>query len=80
MGRPVGDGRADRGIVIHGASYVSADFARLHGRIGRSWGCPALREAVARDVIDRVKGGGLLFAYYPDPEWLEASKYLACDK
>ena len=76
----INDRARERGIVVHGASYVSADFARLHGRLGRSWGCPALREAVARDVIDRVKGGGLLFAYYPDPEWLEASKYLACEK
>ncbi|MGE5835206.1 MAG: murein L,D-transpeptidase catalytic domain family protein [Acidobacteriota bacterium] len=76
----INDRARERGIVMHGASYVSADFARLHGRLGRSWGCPALREAVARDVIDRVKGGGLLFVYYPDPEWLESSKYLACEK
>jgi hypothetical protein len=27
-------------------------------------------------VIDLVKGGGLVFAYYPDQEWLSASKYL----
>jgi hypothetical protein len=46
------------------------------GRLGRSWGCPALREGVARAVIDRVKGTGLLFAYYPDSEWLKSSKYL----
>ncbi len=51
-------------------------FARAQGRLGRSWGCPALRDAVARDVIDLVKGGGLVFGYYPDPEWLSASKYL----
>lgn len=76
----INDRARERGIVMHGAPYVSADFAQLHGRLGRSWGCPALREAVARDVIDRVKGGGLLFVYYPDPEWLESSKYLACEK
>jgi L,D-transpeptidase catalytic domain len=76
----INDRARERGIVLHGAPYVSADFAQLHGRLGRSWGCPALREAVARNVIDRVKGGGLLFVYYPDPEWLESSKYLACEK
>jgi len=27
-------------------------------------------------VIDTVKGNGLVFAYYPDPRWLESSKYL----
>jgi L,D-transpeptidase-like protein len=76
----INDRARERAIVMHGASYVSDDFARIHGRLGRSWGCPALREGVARDVIDRVKGGGLLFVYYPDPAWLESSKYLTCEK
>ena len=66
----------DRAIVMHGAPYVSDDFAKAQGRLGRSWGCPALREGVAREVIDTVKGTGLVFAYYPDPAWLAASKYL----
>jgi hypothetical protein len=66
----------DRAIVMHGAPYVSEDVARAQGRLGRSWGCPALREGIAREVIDAVKGRGLLFAYYPDPAWLAASKYL----
>ena len=52
------------------------EFAHAQGYLGRSWGCPALRESVARDVIDRVKGGSLIFAYYPDREWLNASQYL----
>jgi len=67
----------DRAIVIHGAPYVSEKFARKQGRIGRSLGCPALSEGIAREVIDTVKGGrGLVFAYYPDPAWLASSKYL----
>lgn len=70
----------DRAIVMHGASYVSDDVAHAQGRLGRSWGCPALREGIAREVIDAVKGTGLVFAYYPDPAWLAASKYLGdCD-
>jgi hypothetical protein len=70
------DRAMERAIVMHGAPYVSKDFAREHGRLGRSWGCPALPEAVARDVIDRVKGSGLVFAYYPDQRWLATSKFL----
>lgn len=66
----------DRAIVMHGASYVSDSAARKQKRLGRSWGCPALREGIAREVIDTVKGNGLIFAYYPDPAWLAASKYL----
>jgi hypothetical protein len=66
----------ERAIVMHGAPYVSADVAKAQGRLGRSWGCPALREGIAREVIDTVKGSGLVFAYYPDRKWLQSSKYL----
>ena len=55
---------------------MSAGFAQKQGRLGRSWGCPALPEGVARSVIDRVKGASLVFAYYPDQQWLKSSKYL----
>jgi len=68
----------ERAIVIHGAPYVDANIAKANGRLGRSWGCPALREAVARQVIDTVRGGGVIFSYYPDPAWLKASKFLNC--
>jgi hypothetical protein len=70
------DHARERAIVMHGAPYVSPSFAQSQGRLGRSWGCPALREGIIREVIDRVKGGGLVFAYYPDQKWLNASKYL----
>jgi hypothetical protein len=66
-----------RAIVIHGAPYVSQEFARSRGRLGRSWGCPALREPVAHEIIDRIKGNGLLFAYYPDRKWLRSSRFLS---
>ena len=70
------DRARERAIVMHGAPYVSEAFVKANGRLGRSWGCPAVSDAVARKLIDRVKGGGLVFAYYPDAEWLKSSKYL----
>jgi hypothetical protein len=76
LDRGFNDRARDRAIVMHGAPYVSERFAETQGRLGRSWGCPALREGVAREVIDRVKGGGLIFAYYPDQDWLNGSRYL----
>ena len=76
LDRGFNDNARERAIVMHGAPYVSAEFAQAQGRLGRSWGCPALPATVARDVIDRVKGGGLIFAYYPDQQWLNASQYL----
>lgn len=70
------DRALDRAIVMHGAPYVNDASVKTLGRLGRSWGCPALREGIARQVIDLVKGGNLVFAYYPDQRWLNASKYL----
>lgn len=70
------DKALERAIVMHGAPYVSEQFARAQGRLGRSWGCPALRETVAHEIIDRVKGKGLVFAYYPDQKWLASSRFL----
>jgi hypothetical protein len=70
----------DRAIVMHGAPYVDPALARQQGRIGRSWGCPALREAIARDVIDTVRGGGVIFSYYPDQDWLTSSRFLNCSQ
>lgn len=72
------DHARDRAIVMHGASYVSRDTIQQLGRLGRSWGCPAVSEKVARTVIDDIKGGQYLFAYYPDPEWLKHSELFSC--
>ena len=66
----------ERAIVMHGAPYVDASLATTQGRIGRSWGCPALREAVARQVIDTIRDGGVIFSYYPDSNWLNSSRFL----
>lgn len=73
------DNALSRAIVMHGAPYVSATIAERLGRLGRSWGCPAVRPEVARTVIDTLKGGALLFAYYPDRKWLAESPYFQCD-
>ena len=63
--------------MIHGAPYVSEHFVKTNGRLGRSWGCPAIRAELAREMIDRIKGDGLVFAYYPDKGWLQSSKFLS---
>jgi hypothetical protein len=76
LDRGFNDRARARAIVMHGAPYVSPDVAKTLGRLGRSWGCPAVSDAVARPLIDLVKGGNLVFAYYPDREWLRSSAYL----
>lgn len=72
------DHALERAIVMHGAPYVNADHVRKFGRIGRSWGCPAVSLGVAHRIIDTMKGGQFVFSYYPDGKWLSASRYLNC--
>jgi hypothetical protein len=64
-----------RAIVMHGAPYVRPAM-EAQGRLGRSWGCPALPLSSARRVIDTIKGGSLVVAYYPDASWLQQSQFL----
>ena len=76
----VNDHARERLLVMHGADYVDPVQGRRQGRLGRSWGCPALRPQVTREVIDALKDGQLLFAYSNDAAWLEGSRFLGCDK
>jgi hypothetical protein len=71
----VNDMALDRAIVMHGASYVSRAAIQALGRLGRSWGCPAVRQEVARSIINTVRGGSAVFAYYPEKTWLATSEF-----
>ena len=63
----VNDRAAERAIVIHPADYVGKAFRlRSGGRLGRSWGCPALDPDVAPQIIDRIQSGSVIFAYGSD--------------
>jgi len=55
----------ERAIVLHGAYYVSQEAVRVLHRLGRSWGCPAVRAEIAHKLIDTIRGGTAIFAYYP---------------
>lgn len=72
------DKAESREIVIHGAWYVSEAFAKQMGRLGESWGCPAVSKDVVQPLIDTIKGGTLVFSYYPNQSWLNNSKFLHC--
>jgi hypothetical protein len=52
-----------REVIIHGADYVSTGFIAEHGRLGRSWGCPAVSRAEMPRIIDLLAGGGALYIH-----------------
>jgi len=66
----------DRAIVMHGAAYVSQAAIKILGRLGRSWGCPAVRPEIAHKIIDTLRGGSAVFAYYPEKTWLATSAFV----
>ena len=68
-----------RAIVMHGAWYADPGLIRGQGRLGRSQGCPALREGIARAVIDSLRQRQLLFAYADDADFLRRGRSFACD-
>lgn len=70
------DKAIERAIVMHGADYVSEGVIRGQGRLGRSLGCPAVRREVAAPLINTIRDGSLVFAYFPLAEWLHGSSYL----
>jgi L,D-transpeptidase catalytic domain len=74
------DNALNRTIVMHGANYVSSGSIKALGRLGRSWGCPAVRLEIAKELIDNIKENRFIFIYYPDREWLQSSTYLHCAK
>jgi L,D-transpeptidase catalytic domain len=76
----INDRAMERAIVMHGAPYVSPAVIAARGKLGRSWGCPALERGAERRVIGRIKGGTAVFAYYPDSQWLRTSRFLRCDE
>lgn len=65
-----------RRVVIHGAWYVAPGFIRTHGQAGRSWGCPAIAPDLAKPIINTLKNGSVIFAYYPDKRYIAKSHYL----
>ena len=65
-----------RKIVIHGAEYVSYDFIKKNGFLGRTLGCPALPKEYTGPIIETIKNGTVLFVIGNDQEYLKNSPIL----
>ena len=61
----VNDNARNRGVVMHAAAYVSTSFIKNNKRLGRSQGCPAIPEALSKDIITAIKDKSCLFIYHP---------------
>jgi hypothetical protein len=73
----INDKARARAIVIHGADYVSADFIRKYGRLGRSFGCPAVPEELSKEIIQTIKGGSCLFIHVPKTSYTSNSHIIS---
>jgi hypothetical protein len=74
LSRGFNESAMERLIVMHGAPYVDPVAAQKLGRLGRSFGCPAVRTAVAQPMIDTLKQGQFIYAYGPGTAKLSACK------
>ena len=70
------DKAKDRLIVFHGAPYVNNKIAATYGRLGRSWGCPAVEKHLAAPIINTIKGGTLIFSFAELSPWLKQSQFI----
>lgn len=72
----INDNAERRAIIMHAADYATETFIKAHGRLGRSFGCPALPPEMNKPIIETIKGGSCLFVYNPDKRYLEQSSLL----
>ena len=59
-----------RGVVAHGAPYVTSSKA------GRSEGCPAMEPERAERLLPKLAEGGMVFLFAPDEGWLSHDPWL----
>jgi hypothetical protein len=53
-----------RGVVAHGAPYVSST------RAGRSEGCPAMEQSRAKRLLPMLANGAMVFLFAPNQAWM----------
>jgi hypothetical protein len=64
------DSARSRGVVAHGAPYVTP------ARAGRSEGCPAMEQGRARRILPELANGGMVFLFAPQSDWMAQDPWL----
>lgn len=65
-----------RCIVMHGATYVSSKHIKIHKRLGRSQGCPAIEQSIAAHLIPKLQNQSCLFIFAPQESYLSHSSFI----
>ena len=65
-----------RNIVIHGADYATPEFIKKNGRLGRSWGCPAVPRKINKQLINTVKDGSVVYINGDLNNYTKKSKFI----
>jgi hypothetical protein len=73
VSRGFNDRAMQRGVVTHGAPYVTSSAA------GRSEGCPAMEQERAQRLLPKIAHGGMVFLFAPDEDWRSRDPWLTAD-
>ncbi|MCM4154787.1 murein L,D-transpeptidase catalytic domain family protein [Gramella sp. AN32] len=65
-----------RYVVIHGADYAEPSFVKRVGRLGRSYGCPAIPNSIAKNLINTIKGKSVVYIHKSDSNYQKKSTFL----
>lgn len=65
------DNALARGVVAHGAPYVTPTKA------GRSEGCPAMEQTRATQLLPKLSNGAMVFLFAPDAHWMAGDPWIA---
>ncbi len=76
LDRNYNDNARTRAIVMHAADYAKPTVIKNLGRLGKSFGCPALPPTGFDLIAKQLKKNAILFHYYPDEKYLKNCVWL----
>ena len=63
-----------RAVVVHSAMYASPSFIKKRGYAGNSWGCFAVDPQQSKQLIAKIAGGSVLYAYGKSPSYMASTR------
>jgi hypothetical protein len=75
----INDKARERGIIMHGANYVSRDFINRYGVLGRSFGCPAIPMDDHEKFISLLSNKSCIYIHYPDNKYESSSHMFSAE-